>query len=74
MKEYPSIFGIRRDDDEDGLPNAWEEEGGGIDINGDGVVDLDLFTRGADPFHKDVFVEVDAMSLRGTALRGRRPK
>ncbi|MFC1758424.1 hypothetical protein ACFL2H_06600, partial [Planctomycetota bacterium] len=57
-------FWNTRDDDEDGLPTAWEEQGGGVDINGDGVIDLDLFARGADPFHKDVFVEVDAMAGR----------
>ncbi|MCA9217654.1 MAG: hypothetical protein KDB27_31510, partial [Planctomycetales bacterium] len=60
----PFDFWVTRDDDEDGLPTAWEEQGGGVDINGDGVIDLDLFSRGADPFHKDVFVEVDAMEDR----------
>jgi hypothetical protein len=47
------------DDDEDGLLNEWEING--LDINGDGVVDLDLPTMGANPDRKDLFVEVDRM-------------
>ncbi|MEZ6120333.1 MAG: hypothetical protein R3C28_27690 [Pirellulaceae bacterium] len=47
------------DSDGDGLLDDWEING--IDINGDGLVDLDLPALGADPFHKDLFVEVDAM-------------
>ena len=53
------------DDDGDSLPNVWESPGGGLDVNGDGVIDLDLHARGADPYHKDLFVEVDAMEGRG---------
>jgi len=48
------------DADGDGLWDIWEEEG--IDVNGDGTIDLDLPAMGADPLHKDLFVEVDAMS------------
>ncbi len=47
------------DSDGDGLPDAWETNG--IDVNGDGVVDLDLKALGADPSHKDLFVELDYM-------------
>ncbi|MCD8535513.1 MAG: hypothetical protein LR011_12325 [Verrucomicrobia bacterium] len=48
------------DRDGDGLLDEWESEGGGIDVNGDGIIDLDLFALGARPDHKDLFVEVDA--------------
>ncbi len=45
------------DTDEDGLCDAWEIDG--IDIDNDGVVDLDLKALGADPNKKDLFVEID---------------
>jgi CSLREA domain-containing protein len=47
------------DTDGDGLADKWESRG--IDVNEDGTVDLQL---NSDPNHKDVFVEVDAMSGR----------
>jgi hypothetical protein len=47
-----------QDRDKDGLPDVWETEG--IDYNYDGVIDLNL--PDADPNHKDLFVEVDAMT------------
>ena len=47
------------DNDGDGLCDRWETEG--IDINNDGIIDLDLPAMGADPNHKDIFVEVDYM-------------
>ena len=49
------------DADGDGLWDSWETQGWGIDVNSDGVVDLDLYARGARPDHKDLFVELDAM-------------
>jgi hypothetical protein len=49
------------DSDGDGILDIWEERGGGIDWNCDGVIDLDLWQKGANPFHKDIFVEVDKM-------------
>lgn len=48
------------DVDDDGLLDPWEESG--IDGNADGSIDIDLDAEGADPFRKDVFVEVDAMA------------
>ncbi len=48
------------DRDGDALLDSWETEG--LDIDGDDVVDLDLPALGADPDHKDVFVEVDYMA------------
>lgn len=47
------------DKDGDGLLNVWESEG--YDYNDDGIVDLDLPLLGANPEHKDVFVEIDYM-------------
>lgn len=47
------------DTDGDGLLDSWETDG--LDINGDGVIDLDLPAMGADPMHKDLFLEVDVM-------------
>ena len=47
----------KKDTDGDGLCDLWETQG--IDLNNDGVIDLDLKKLGADPKHKDLFVEVD---------------
>ncbi|MEO8168626.1 MAG: hypothetical protein ABI623_10280, partial [bacterium] len=49
------------DQDSDGIMDSWETAGWGIDHNGDGVIDLDLYALGARKDHKDMFVEVDAM-------------
>jgi hypothetical protein len=49
----------QKDTDGDGLLDDWEENG--YDIDKDGTIDLDLPALGADPMHKDLFVEVDAM-------------
>jgi hypothetical protein len=48
------------DDDGDGLCDNWETTG--IDSDGDGTIDLDLPAMGADPRHRDVFVELDFMA------------
>jgi len=45
------------DADADGLLNDWELNG--LDFDEDGIVDVDLPAMGADPLHKDIFVEVD---------------
>jgi uncharacterized delta-60 repeat protein len=47
------------DSDGDGLLDVWETNG--IDVNGDGVIDLNLPALGANPSRPDVFVEIDAM-------------
>jgi hypothetical protein len=49
------------DTDGDGIFDNWEEQGGGIDTNHDGKVDLDLYTLGARPKRRDIFVEIDYM-------------
>ncbi|MCA9198262.1 MAG: hypothetical protein KDA87_12020 [Planctomycetales bacterium] len=52
------------DRDHDGLADIWEEMGG-IDVDGDNVVDVPL--PGADPDHKDIYVEVDVLTGFGPA-------
>ena len=47
------------DADGDALPDSWETDG--VDVDGDGTIDLDLPGMGADPRHKDLFVELDFM-------------
>lgn len=46
-----------RDRDGDGLYDDWEDFG--IDVGGDGVVDLSLSALGARSDHRDLFVEID---------------
>ncbi|HEX6278360.1 MAG TPA: cellulose binding domain-containing protein, partial [Polyangiaceae bacterium] len=46
------------DFDGDGLPDSWEIDG--VDGDADGVVDLTL--PDADPEHKDLYIEMDAMA------------
>ena len=45
------------DDDRDGLLNRWETNG--LDMDGDGVTDLDLPRMGARWDHADIFLELD---------------
>ena len=54
------------DRDGDGLADSWEENG--IDLDGDGMPEIDLPAMGADPDRKDLFVEVDSMVGREPAL------
>ena len=49
------------DTDGDALLDGWETSG--YDFNGDHVVDVDLPLMGASPFHKDIFVEHDWMTV-----------
>jgi hypothetical protein len=48
-----------RDTDGDGLLDSWERNG--YDADGDGKIDVDLPAMGADPMHKDIFIEMDYM-------------
>jgi uncharacterized repeat protein (TIGR01451 family) len=45
------------DADGDGLLDSWEELG--LDVDFDGTIDVDLPGLGADPMHKDLFLEID---------------
>ena len=47
------------DNDGDGIPNKWERNG--IDINQDGIIDLNLQQLEGSPLHKDLFLEIDYM-------------
>jgi hypothetical protein len=51
------------DSDKDGLPNAWE--GNGYDHLSDGTIDVNLPALGANPFHKDLYLEIDWMEMPG---------
>ncbi len=53
-----------RDRDGDGILDCWETQGDGIDVNVDGIIDLNLYDKGARSDHKDIFVEVDHMNAR----------
>ncbi|HKP57467.1 MAG TPA: DUF4114 domain-containing protein [Polyangiales bacterium] len=54
-----AVVRVEVDTDGDGLWDDWELHG--ADTDGDGTIDLDLPGAGADPNHKDIFVEVDWM-------------
>jgi len=56
------------DTDGDALLDDWEING--IDVDSDGTIDLDLPAMGADPLHRDIFVEVDHMAKSGFCLLG----
>lgn len=54
---------INIDSDADGIPDIWEmpvEQGGGVYVDADNTVDIDLHAMGATPDHKDLFVEIDS--------------
>jgi len=50
------------DTDGDGLMDHWETRG--IDMDLDGQADLELHHMGADPLHKDLFLEIDWLTDR----------
>jgi len=64
---------VNADRDGDGLFDSWET--GGIDVNGDGTVDLPLHQPpfDADPFKKDLFVESDFMAVTGMGAHSHAP-
>jgi hypothetical protein len=54
------LLSVSGDADGDGLFDFWET--GGIDFDGDGTVDVNLPAFGANPLHKDLFLELDWMT------------
>lgn len=52
-----SIDSASGDADADGLLDGWERSG--YNDNGDSAIDVDLPALGADPLHKDLFLELD---------------
>lgn len=64
MQEYSEwIYENSVDSDGDGLPDDWEING--VDVNHDGIIDLDLAAMGADPNVPDIFIEADWMEYEG---------
>jgi hypothetical protein len=59
MSPTSAFATTQQDSDGDGLLNSWETTG--IDVNRDRRIDLSLKALGANPLHKDIFVEVDYM-------------
>ena len=55
------------DTDGDALPDSWETDG--VDVDDNGSIDLDLPGMGADPLHKDLFLEIDYMPPHRPALQ-----
>ncbi len=51
------LRGSHLDSDQDGLLDHWETQG--LDLNGDGTVDVNLAAMGADENKRDLFLEVD---------------
>jgi hypothetical protein len=66
------VPGADADSDGDALLDDWETNG--IDFDNNGTVDLDLPAFGADPMHKDIFVEIDYMVLAGAGGHSHEPK
>lgn len=58
------VSACAKDADSDGLYDIWETKG--YDADGDGKIDVDLPAMGADPEHKDLFVEVGWMVPNGS--------
>lgn len=54
-----AVIRVDLDSDGDSLWDDWEQLG--IDTDGNGTIDLNLPALGANPRHKDVFVEIDFM-------------
>jgi hypothetical protein len=66
--EQMFVRGIHLDSDQDGLLDHWETAGKGIDIDNDGVVDLDLAALGASPTARDLFLELDWLAPRTNGI------
>ena len=56
---YLIIRGSHLDSNQDGLLDHWKEQGGGIDINRNGIPTLSLYNWGASTSQRDLFLEMD---------------
>ena len=70
-----------KDEDQDGIPDSWEENGVCEDENGNlracrsgETRDIDLPAMGANKNHKDIFVEIDYMVKAGQDGHTHKPK
>ena len=52
------------DSDADGLLDSWETIG--FDADGNGTIDVNLPAMGANPQHKDLFLELDTANGRSS--------
>lgn len=55
----PVASAVTSDTDGDKLLDVWETQG--YDYNNDGIIDIDFPALGANPYRKDLFVEMDYM-------------
>ena len=68
---YPTVNLVGIDTDGDGLTDNWEVSG--FDYDHDGNIDVDLPAMGADPLHKDIFVEIDWMEASEFETESHKP-
>ena len=64
------VRGDHLDSDQDGLLDHWETSG--IDLTGTGTIDLDLAAMGANPFKRDLFIQLDWTADRAQPLNPQR--
>jgi len=60
---------LNPDTDGDSLLDGWEVSG--LDVNNDGVIDLNLADRRANPLQKNIFIEYDYMELHVPSFTAR---
>ncbi|GHH79742.1 hypothetical protein GCM10018781_58500 [Kitasatospora indigofera] len=63
-----STLSTSGDADGDGLLDGWERNG--YNDDGDGTIDVDLPALGADPRHKDLYLELDSEAGRAPSREG----
>jgi len=71
VTKLPPVCLPNVDSDGDAMQDCWEIEG--YDDNGDGVPEVNLPAMGANPQHKDIFVEVDWMEAGPGESKSHKP-